>query len=214
MTFRTACALLITVALAGCATPKTELTSVAMDKDSGGQFQKVLVLAITDDLLARKGVEQGLAEQISKTGTLAEPAITYIPGDLDTLDRETVRSQAEQAVTDSKADAVLTISLISDQTRDQYTPPQVNQIALPTVEPRFGPYVGYHYDTVVTPGYFTSQREVFIQSDLFDAQTTNVVWRAQSKTMNPTDLETGVEDFGGVMIDRLLNDGMLIDKQL
>ncbi|MDX1754553.1 MAG: hypothetical protein R3175_00670 [Marinobacter sp.] len=203
---------LLALVFTGCAASQTELLSVSLDKDSRGNFQKVLVLAISGDQLVRQTVERSLAEHISATGTATVIASQHIPGDLESLGKEELRLQAQQVMLNTRADSVLVASLIRDDVREEYVAPQTSQVAVPTLEPRFGPYVGYHYDTVVTPGYFTSHREVFVQTSLFDGNTGHVVWRAQSKTINPTSLRQGVEDFSSVMTDRLWNDGMLAGR--
>ncbi|MDX1457821.1 MAG: hypothetical protein R3276_09540 [Marinobacter sp.] len=209
MKLRLPIAAVMILLLSGCASTQTELVSVSLDKDSPGQFSKVLVLAISGDQLVRQTVEQSLADRINGTGAETVIASQYITGDLESLGKEELRQQAQQVVLNTQADSVLVASLIRDEVREEYVAPQANQVAVPTVEPRFGPYVGYHYDTVVTPGYFTSHREVFVQTSLFDAQTGHVVWRAQSKTINPASLQQGVDDFSHIMTDRLWDDGML-----
>ncbi|MDC0662738.1 hypothetical protein [Marinobacter sp. SS21] len=209
MSVRLTTALTLTLILSACASSQTELVSVSLDRDSQAHYRKVLVLVISGDQQVRRTVEQSLANRIGKTGTETVVASQYITGDLEVLGVEELRQQALQVVLKTRADSVLVASLLRDEVREEYVAPQASQVAIPTVEPRFGPYVGYHYDTVVTPGYFTSQREVFVQTSLFDVDTGHVVWRARSKTINPSSLQQGVDDFSNVMTNRLWNDGML-----
>ncbi|SFM13161.1 hypothetical protein [Marinobacter zhejiangensis] len=195
--------------LAGCTTTTTDLLSVALDKQSPGQFEKIMVMAISDNEQVRTIVEQSLAGKIASTGTVALAASDYVPGHLASMDKETLHRHAEEAIRENGADAVLVTTLIDNSVRDQYTPPQVNQVAMPVVEPRFGNYVGMQYETVMMPGYFTSLQEVYIQTTLFDTATGHAVWKAQSKTINPVSLEDGVKNFSNVMVPRLESDGML-----
>lgn len=209
MNFRTSFIAAAFLILGGCATTTTELVSVALDKQSAGHFNNIMIMAISDNQQVRTTVEQSLAGKISSTGTQATSASDYIPGNLTSLSKEDLRSKAEQAVQQNGADAVLVATLIDNSVREEYTPPQVNQVAIPVVEPRFGNYVGMQYDTVMMPGYFSSQQEVYVQTTLFDASTGQAVWKAQSKTINPLSLEKGVENFTNVMVPRLNSDGML-----
>ncbi len=204
-----ATALVLTLLLSACASSQTELVSVSLDRDSPAHYRKVLILAISSDHQVRQTVERSLANRIGETGTDTVIASQYITGDLEALGLEELRQQALQVVLKTRADSVLVASLLRDEVREEYVAPQASQVAVPNVEPRFGPYVGYHFDTVVTPGYFTSQREVFVQTSLFYVDTGHVVWRAQSKTINPSSLQQGVDDFSDVMTNRLWNDGML-----
>lgn len=199
------------VVLSGCATTTTDLLSVALDKESEGHFDNVMVMAISDSEQVRLIVEESLAERIASTGTGALSASDYVSGHLASMDKDELRRKAEQAVEANGADAVLVTTLIDNSVRDEYTPPQVNQVAVPVVEPRFGNYVGMQYDTVMMPGYFTSLQEVYIQTTLFDTATGQAVWKAQSKTINPVSIEDGVETFTRVLVPRLQADGMLAE---
>lgn len=197
------------VVLGGCATTTTDLLSVALDKESEGHFERVMVMAISDNEQVRLTVEQSLSAKIAGTGTEALNASDYVSGHLASMDKDELRSRAAEAIAANGADAVLVTTLIDNSVREEYTPPQVNQVAIPVVEPRFGNYVGMQYDTVMMPGYFTSLQEVYLQTTLFDTATGKAVWKAQSKTINPVSLEDGVENFTGVMVPRLQRDGML-----
>jgi hypothetical protein len=62
---------------------------------------------------------------------------------------------------------------------------------------------------VILPGYFDKNREVFVQTSVFDASNGKAVWRAQSKTINPTDLTSSVSAFSNLLVNRLVKDGMI-----
>lgn len=209
MNFRTSFIAAAALFIGGCATTTTELVSVALDKESAGHFNNIMVMAISDNQQVRETVEQSLSGEIAGTGTQTMNASDYLSGNLASMSKDELRDMAKQAVEENGADAVLVATLIDNDVRDQYTPPQVNQVAIPVVEPRFGSYVGMQYDTVMMPGYFTSQQEVYVQTMLFDVATGKAVWKAQSKTINPLSLERGVENFSSVMVPRLKSDGML-----
>ena len=201
---------LMLLLLAGCAT-NTELISVSMDKSSNGNFEKVFVIAVSDDDAVRKLVETSIAAEISKSGNDAIVSSKVMPGALASMKKEDLRAKAEAAVKDTNADSVFVAVLLKDEMREEYIPPHVQEMPIPTtpVYMGFGPYVGYQYDTVVTPGYFEKQRQVYVQGSMFDAKTGTPVWRAQSKTIDPTDLGTSVNEYSSVVVKRLQSDGML-----
>lgn len=207
MRFKLICLAFIALLLTGCAS-QTELLSVSMDKENQNQFSKILVLSISGNDKVRKTLETKLADTITKNGVAAQPAFAQIPGDLTELSKAELLAKVEEVVKTTGADAVLVAMLLKNEVREQYIAPQVNQVAVPS-NMGFGPYVGYHYDTVLMPGYFSSQREVYVQTSLFDAASHDAVWRAQSKTINPSSLEKGVDDFSSVLVKRMKKDGML-----
>ena len=206
---------LVLLLLAGCATSHhTELLSVSRDKSSTGGFSKVFVMAVNDDGDVRKQVEGIVAESLKKQGAEVVIASEAMPGDIESLGKTEIRARAEKAVKESGADSALVLLLVKDEVREQYVEPVAVASPTPTapVYMGFGPYVGYQYDTVMTPGYFSKQRELFVQSSLYDANTGQPVWRAQSKTIDPTGLQESVTEFSDVLSARLKQDGMLGSK--
>lgn len=204
-------ALVVATLLSGCATTNTELLSVSRDKESSGAFSTVFVIAISDDDEVRKTVEQSLAARIANAGATAVISTEVMPGQLASMSKEELRAKAEAAVKSSGADSALVAILLKDDVREDYVQPTVQQYAVPTtpIYMGYGSYVGYNYDTVIVPGYFDKTREVFIQTSLFDASNGKAVWRAQSKTINPTDLTSSVSAFSNLLINRLVSDGMI-----
>lgn len=201
---------LMVLLLAGCAT-NTELMSVSMDKASKGSFKKVFVIAISDDDAVRTMVEQSIATEITSGGAQAIVSSTVMLGALASMKKEDLRAKAEAAVKKAGADSAFVAVLLKDEVREQYVSPRIQEMPVPTtpVYMGFGSYVGYQHETVVTPGYFDKQRQVFVQASLFDASTGTPVWRAQSKTIDPTDLNTSVKGFSSIVVERLQRDGML-----
>ena len=48
-----------------------------------------------------------------------------------------------------------------------------------------------------------------MQNTLFDASNEQQVWRAQSRTVDPVDIQHGVASLSRLVVERLLKDGML-----
>ncbi len=201
-------ALLITV---GCASTHTELLSVSKDKDSAGNFNKVFVIAVSDNEALRSSVETIMADTLTSRGAEAVRSATLIPGAIGSMTKDELRSKAEAAVKQSGADSALVLLLLKDEVRETYVEPVAQPSPVPTapVYMGFGPYLGYQYDTVMTPGYFEKHRQVFVQSSLYDAGDGSPVWRAQSKTVDPADLDSSVKEFSKLVASRLQQDGML-----
>lgn len=195
--------------ISGCAT-NTELLSVSRDKESSGAFNTVFVMAISDDEEVRSTVEQSLAARIANAGAKAVISTNVMPGQLASLTKDELRAKAEEAVKNSGADSALVAILLKDEVREDYIPPTAHQVVPTTpIYMGYGPYIAYNYESVIVPGYFDKTREVYIQTSVFDASNGKAVWRAQSKTLNPTDLTSSVSAFSDVLVHRLLKDGMI-----
>lgn len=201
---------LLLLLLTACAS-NTQMVSVKKEDESAAPYQKVLVLAVSENGQIRQVVEQGLAEELSNAGVDSLVASLKMPGGLDKEHADDIRAQAEKIVKESGADSVLVAVLLHEEVRQEYEPPSREYIGV-TTTPYFmgyGAYIGYQYQSVYTPGYMTEEQDYYVQSSLFDASNGKRVWSAQSKTMNPTGVQEGVKGFSALVIHRLVSDAML-----
>jgi len=210
-TVRTLMIAVMTIAMmAGCAST-TQLVSVEKSDEANAPYKKVMVLAITDNGQVRQVIEQGLASELDKAGVNNVVASLSMPGGLDKDKPDAIRAQAESAVRENGADSVLVVSLLSAEVRENYVPPQ-QDIAAMSVTPYYmgyGAFIGYNYQTMTTPGYFVKEQAYYVQSNLFDVSSEKSVWHAQSETINPEDIQSGIAAFSQVIIGQLKADSMV-----
>ena len=198
--------------LAACASVSTsELVSVSRDPDmQDARYGHYFVMALAVDPERRRLVEDAVAERLRDAGVTAEVSYETVPK-LDLADEAALRSAAEAAVTASGADAVLVGKMVNESKRTEYTAPRVEQTPVPAAPyyMGFGNYVGYGYQSVILPGEVREIREFFLQTSVYDVASTKPVWRAQSVTLNPDNLDQAVNDVADMLVARLSQDGLL-----
>lgn len=107
--------------------------------------------------------------------------------------------------------AILTVALINQETENRY----VRGSAAYAPFPRFnyyGSFWGYYnnwYPAMQTPGYYEEDKIYFLETNLYDASTEQLLWSAQSETMNPESLERFSKDFASVVLAKMKEDGLL-----
>ena len=60
----------------------------------------------------------------------------------------------------------------------------------------YGSFNNYYY----TPGYYTGSFQVFLEANLFDFSTGELLWSAQTKTVDVQDIEKMAEQFADVIV--------------
>ena len=198
--------------LAACATTSTsELVSVSRDPDMAGKsYAKVFVMALAKTEDRRRIVEDAVVARLQDKGVEAIASHSKI-AKLDLGDEKALRDAAVKAVKETGADAALVGTLLKEEKRTEHAAPQVTQSPVPT-SPYFmgyGAYMGYGYQTIVTPGELVEVHEYFLQTTLYDTSNEKPVWRAQSKTLNPDNIDQAVADVADMLADRLALDGVL-----
>jgi len=63
-------------------------------------------------------------------------------------------------------------------------------------------YSGYYAETSLS-GYYQTDKTYFVESNLYDANTLELLWSVQSKSYNPTDIEKVSRDYCDELFDQL-----------
>jgi hypothetical protein len=197
--------------LAGCKAT-TEITGSWKNPDvlMVGDVNTILVTALTGRTLARQAMEDELSSALNKQGYKTIKSIDVMPPTLSsgqTLERSDLLSK----INGTGANVILTVALIDKETETRYVPG--NQGYAPIS--RFGYYGtfwGYYntwYPTLYSPGYYEEDKVYFIETNLYDAKTEQLLWSAQSESYNPSSLTDFADEFAEVVVSRLEDDGLL-----
>ena len=60
-----------------------------------------------------------------------------------------------------------------------------------------------------SPGYYEDDKVYYIETNLYDADTEELLWSAQSETYNPTSLPDFASDFAEVVVARMEKENLL-----
>ena len=59
------------------------------------------------------------------------------------------------------------------------------------------------------PGYYATDKNYYLEINLYDAKTEELVWSAQSETTNPSSIETFSNSFSQLVVNQLIKDGLI-----
>lgn len=196
---------------AGCS-PSTQITGSWKNTDSqlSGSLNTILVTALTGRTTARQAVENDIAAALEKKGYKTIKSMDVMPPTFtssETPNREELLSKID----DTGADAILTVALIDEETETRYVPGSVSYAPFPRFG-YYGTFWGYYntwYPTLYDPGYYEEDKVYFIETNLYDAETEQLLWSAQSETYNPKSLPDFADEFADVVVTRLERDAVL-----
>jgi hypothetical protein len=204
--------ILIATGLAACST-STEITGSWKSDEANTAAEKIssiLVTALSAKTNARETVENDLATALEKNGYKTVKSIDIMPPtftDGKAPDKEALLAK----IKGTGVNAILTVALIDEETENRYVPGNAGYVPVP----RFGYYGSFWryyntwYPTLFSPGYYAEDKVYFIETNLYDATTEELIWSAQSETYNPASLDKFSEDFAAVVMAKLENDGVL-----
>jgi hypothetical protein len=202
--------IVILIVFAGCG-PATQITgSWKNPKPSRKRFNTIMVAALTQDLSARQTVESDLVEALTSSSIKTLKSIDAIqPGFLDekNIDKEELLSKIRK----TKVEGILTVSLLNKETENRYVPGTYSYAPV-TRYGYYGRFSGYYttwYPTLTSPGYYVEDEVYFIETNLYDAASEDLIWSAQSQTYDPNGLTQFSKDFAEVVVIKMKQDGVL-----
>ena len=203
---RTSIPLILAAALSiqlGCL-GSVQLTSVWTDPGYTGQPKdNILVVALAHKHQVRASFEYQLAHEFESRGVRAMASVDGIPRD-EQLDKQTFA----RYFGDENIDAVLVTSLVNADTVDQYTPGATYAMPVGYYSTWHG-YYGAVYSVHHEPGYWTTNTNFVLESNLYDVATEKLLWRGLSKAVNPEDAMEVIVDLSKILVSRLDKDGVV-----
>ncbi len=172
-------------------TPTRETTGVWINKEKaqGKKFTNLFVVVISGDLEARSLMENDIAQLVSARGIKVVKSIDVMPPNLKTAATPT-KDEIVSKVKESGCDGVFVASLLKKEEDVRYTPGKesYSPTSYYTYSGTFFGYYNHFYPSVNTPGYYSKEKSYFMQSNLYDAATAEIIWSVQSKVFEPTNV--------------------------
>jgi hypothetical protein len=182
----------ITVAVffAACSSTK-ETSGVWVDKEKikGKTYDNFFVIVMTADIEARVKLENDLAATIISRGHKAVKSYEVLPADLKDPKPPAVDALVEK-IKASDCDAVFVASLLDKNDDIRYSSGGTHY-TMRTGYAWSGTFFGYYshyYTTISTPGYYANDKTYFMQSNLFDKASQELMCSVQSEIFNPSSL--------------------------
>lgn len=178
-------------------------------KKSGAEsigYRKVFVAALTNNMIAKQKVENELAAIMSRSGVTVTKSLDVFPPDIESKNNKDKEALLKK-IRDYDTDLIVTNAVIDKQTQERYSSGYPYS-PWGWAGNFWGYYRGY-YGRFYDPGYYTLDKVYYLETNVFDAKTDQLIWSAQSKTYNPSSLNSFIEGYAKVIAQKLLQDGIL-----
>ena len=192
----------LAAALTACTTAKP--TSEWRDQSYVGEpFDNILIVGIANKETARRTFENTFVERLVEDKINATASFALIPVET----RPSVES-IKAVISDIKFDSVLVTHMVGVTEKETYHPGTYR------VDTNRGFYDYYDYvgGYAYEPGYYIQYKLVKLETNLYDAQTEQLVWSMQSETMNPDSEKGLIEAIIRTVIKKLKTQKLISEK--
>jgi hypothetical protein len=205
--------LLIAAFLSSCA-PGTQITgSWKNPNTNAATLNKILITALTSNTQARQTIENDLSAALEQNGYQPVKSMEILPPKF-TAGKEPDKEVLLDKIKGTAVDAILTIAVLNKETENRYVAGNYGYAPIP----RFGYYGrfwGYYsnwYPTIYADGYYAEDKVYFLETNLYDAETEELIWSGQSETYTPGDLSSFSREFAAVVMAKMEADGIIAKR--
>lgn len=161
--------------------------------------QKVLVIGLVKDEGSRRIVEDNLAKRLNGKGVASYSVIT----------EEMVKAAKEDALNQELSKGgfthVILVRLADIEKETSYVPGTTTGFY-----GGYGRYYGYGAGMYSTPGYYTTDKNYFVETAVYSVTPDKLLWTGTTKTVNPSKMEKTINDVAVAVTEQMKKDGFLI----
>ena len=161
---------------------------------------KTMVLGLSDSESMRRSFEEQFAESLGANGVEAVTAHSLVPTDKELSEEQFLTLLKEQSV-----DTLILTRVVGEQDRLRYNPPVVHPRPYYT---HYG-YYNWTYDQVYAPGYVEDYVEIHLETNLYDVQTSKLIWSGQKKVTDETSAKSNLRNVIKAVVKDLKKQGLM-----
>lgn len=206
-----ACVLLF--ALFGCSgSTKFAATWTNPEYAEKQNVDDVVVVGIGRSETNRRMFEQELASRLEKQGITAWPSVKFHP-DAEQLSEE----QGRAIIEENGIEAIIVTRLVDVDRKDVYVPPTTYVSSYPAYGGAYyGSWYGYYnygYTVSHDPGYTYEKVTVTLETNLYDAETGELIWSGRSNTFDPAGVQDVIGPTTQLIVEELVARKLLHPKK-
>ncbi len=166
---------------------------------SSSGSQKVFVIGLVKDESSRRIVEDNLVKKLNGKGVASYTIVT----------EEMVKAAKEDALDGMLKEGgfthVLIVRLADIEKETSYVPGTTMGYY-----GGYGRYYGYGAGMYGSPGYYTEDKNYFVETAIYSISPNKLLWTGTTKTVNPSKIGNTIDDIALVVTEKMKKDGFLI----
>ena len=187
------------------------ISSYKDEKAIAKDYKKILVLGIFQpkERALRQETEIQLVSRLKTQGYNAVSAMEdFGPKAFEKVSED----QLAEKLKTTGYDAVITTALLDKSKEKNYQPGTSRLQPVGIYYNRFGRYYSTIYDRVYSPGYYTTSTDYFLETNLYDIKSGDLIYSVQTKTYDPSSATSLASDNSKRIVQDLKDKRVLIKK--
>lgn len=192
------------VVLSSCASTRLTATWYDTSYQDRDIMENSLVVAIVKNEMTRRMYEDAFVKKLAENNIHAIASYTLSQPDI-----KPEEAAVREAVNEAGARSVLITRHLSTDTKQHYRPPERTRVYADPYYSRMSRYYPMSYREVYSPGYTVNVTTVYVESNLYNADTAELVWSAQSESIDPKLTPKYIDELVQTFYEDLKKKGLL-----
>ena len=204
---------LAAVILQGCYSTSISASWMS-EKHQPKNFKKLMVIGMSTNVAARATYEDEMVYFLRMKGINAIAASSVLPPD-----RAIVSEAPEvqkQRLVEEGFDGIFAISLLEENNSTKYVSGTTSYAPTSFYGGYYGSFYSYYphmYSNVYQPGYYVASQEIILNSSLFDVESGDLLWSAQSDTSDPSSVDDAANSYAKSMTTQIIKRKVIIPNE-
>jgi len=199
-------AVVILTVIFGACSPNSQITGSWKNTNVNARYDNIMVAGLTQNIEAKSTIEKDLTTALGEKGVTVVKSIDAFP---TTFTKDVSKEEMLAKIRKQGADAILTVTLVDKQTESRYVPGSYGYAPMPMYG-RFWGYYNYWGPMMYSPNYYTQDKIYYMETNVYDAKTEELVWSAESETYNPENLSGFSPELAKIIANKLVKDGIIV----
>jgi hypothetical protein len=177
----------------------------------GVKANSVFIVVLTQNMATRSLMESNLASAAAAKGLKAIKSLSVLTPVTGVPDSVVIAAFGRQVIK-SGCNTVLIVSLLDSKSDTKYVPGSSYSYQPYPYYGYYGTYYSYYastYNTISTPGYYVTDNTYYIESNLYDVASKNILFSIQTKAVNPNDIDKASKKFTETLIEEIKRNGFM-----
>ena len=188
-------------------TPPLKVTGSWIDKEKmlPGKYHSIFLLVLTPNFEAREIIENELANAAKAKGITVVKSIDVYPP-FNTKESTPSEEMILKKVAEKNCETIFVTTLVDAKSETKYVPgTSVSYNPYPYYGHygTFGGYYGYYNNYAYSPGYYSTDNTYFLESNLYDAKTHELLISIQSKAVNPPQIQKSASMYAQQLVEEI-----------
>jgi len=191
---------LTALAIAGCG-PSTKIVKTWQEPGASvtkTAENKTLVIAMIKDESSRRIVEDQLVKRLNGNAVASYTMLT------PDLLKEANEASLTEKLNQGSFTHVLLMRLGDVEKETNYVPGTTTGYY-----GGYGRYYGYGAGMYSTPGYYTTDKNYFVETTVYSVNPNKLIWTGTTKTVNPSSMDKTVTEIADAVSEKMTKDGFL-----